>query len=316
MLILLGIILGLGVGAISVYFVLRPRMKVAQELDQETIRKNGELQEENAALHAEVYAMTARRDEIGASLQQMMETNRQSANAVYESCMNEMQEKLATNAQAIGDKYRQDEIDAQSEYLDTLHELMMSFQENIQTKRLELSEVESVLANMQSLTNAAVEANKRAHEMAEKANFYRLVLSEEDIREIEKLREVTPYLRDSEPLNKVIWKVYYENPYTDMIGRVVGKGVHTGIYKITNLENGMCYIGQAANIADRWKQHIKRGIGAETPTRNKLYPAMLAIGVENFTFEIVEECDRTKLNEREDYWQDYFKAKEFGYSIK
>lgn len=316
MLILLGIILGLGVGAISVYFVLRPRMKVAQELDQETIRKNGELQEENAALHAEVYAMTARRDEIGASLQQMMETNRQSANAVYESCMNEMQEKLATNAQAIGDKYRQDEIDAQSEYLDTLHELMMSFQENIQTKRLELSEVESVLANMQSLTNAAVEANKRAHEMAEKANFYRLVLSEEDVREIERLREVTPYLRDSEPLNKVIWKVYYENPYTDMIGRVVGKGVHTGIYKITNLENGMCYIGQAANIADRWKQHIKRGIGAETPTRNKLYPAMLAIGVENFTFEIVEECDRTKLNEREDYWQDYFKAKEFGYSIK
>ena len=316
MLILLGIILGLGVGAISVYFVLRPRMKVAQELDQETIRKNGELQEENAALHAEVYAMTARRDEIGASLQQMMENNRQSANAVYESCMNEMQEKLATNAQAIGDKYRQDEIDAQSEYLDTLHELMMSFQENIQTKRLELSEVESVLANMQSLTNAAVEANKRAHEMAEKANFYRLVLSEEDVREIERLREVTPYLRDSEPLNKVIWKVYYENPYTDMIGRVVGKGVHTGIYKITNLENGMCYIGQAANIADRWKQHIKRGIGAETPTRNKLYPAMFAIGVENFTFEIVEECDRTKLNEREDYWQDYFKAKEFGYSIK
>lgn len=316
MLIFLGILLGLAVGAISVYFVLRPRMKVAQELDQETIRKNGELQEENAALHAEVFAMTARRDEIGASLQQMMENNRQSANAVYESCMNEMQERLSTNAQAIGDKYRQDEIDAQSEYLDTLRELMDSFQTSIQTKRLELSEVESVLANMQSLTNAAVEANKRAHEMAEKANFYRLVLSEEDVREIERLREVTPYLRDSEPLNKVIWKVYYENPYTDMIGRVVGKGVHTGIYKITNLDNGMCYIGQAANIADRWKQHIKRGIGAETPTRNKLYPAMLAIGVENFTFEIVEECDRTKLNEREDYWQDYFKAKEFGYSIK
>ncbi len=316
MLVFLGILLGLGIGAISVYFVLRPRMKVAQELDQETIRKNGELQEENAALHAEVFAMTARRDEIGASLQQMMENNRQSANAVYESCMNEMQERLSTNAQAIGDKYRQDEIDAQSEYLDTLRELMDSFQTSIQTKRLELSEVESVLANMQSLTNAAVEANKRAHEMAEKANFYRLVLSEEDVREIERLREVTPYLRDSEPLNKVIWKVYYENPYTDMIGRVVGKGVHTGIYKITNLDNGMCYIGQAANIADRWKQHIKRGIGAETPTRNKLYPAMLAIGVENFTFEIVEECDRTKLNEREDYWQDYFKAKEFGYSIK
>lgn len=43
---------------------------------------------------------------------------------------------------------------------------------------------------------------------------------------------------------------------------------------------------------------------------------MLSFGVENFTFEILEECDRSKLNEREDYWQDVCKAKEFGYSIK
>ena len=316
MLIFLGTLLGLGVGAISVYFVLRPKMKVAQELDQATIQKNNELREELANLNAETYAMTARRDEVSASLQQMMENNRQSASAVYESAMNEMQEKLSSSALAIGEKFRQSEAEAEAEYLDTLKELMDYFTSNISTKRIELSEVESELDTMRALTNAAVEANKRAQEMAEKANFYRLVLSEEDLREIERLREVTPYLRDSEPLNKVIWKVYYENPYTDLIGRVVGKGVHTGIYKITNTENGMCYIGQAANIADRWKQHIKRGIGAETPTRNKLYPAMLAIGVENFTFEIVEECDRTMLNEREDYWQDYFKAKEFGYSIK
>ena len=70
------------------------------------------------------------------------------------------------------------------------------------------------------------------------------------------------------------------------------------------------------NLADRWKQHIKRGIGAETPTRNKLYPAMLEYGLENFTFEIVEECERSKLNEREDYWQEYFHARDYGYSIK
>ena len=78
----------------------------------------------------------------------------------------------------------------------------------------------------------------------------------------------------------------------------------------------MCYVGQAANLTDRWKQHIKRGVGAETPTRNKLYPAMQEYGVENFTFEVIEECDRSLLDKQEDYWQDYFKAKEFGYSIK
>jgi hypothetical protein len=163
---------------------------------------------------------------------------------------------------------------------------------------------------------AAVAANIRAAEMNNKQDFYRLNLSAEDINEIKKLREVAPYLRDSEPLNKVIWKVYYEKAYTDLIGRVVGSGNHTGIYKITNIENGMCYVGQAVNIADRWKQHIKRGVGAETPTRNKLYPAMLSVGVENFTFEVIEECDRSMLDKKEDYWQEYFKAKEYGYSIK
>ena len=43
---------------------------------------------------------------------------------------------------------------------------------------------------------------------------------------------------------------------------------------------------------------------------------MMSFGVENFTFEVIEECDRADLDAREDYWQDYFHAKDFGYSIK
>jgi hypothetical protein len=57
------------------------------------------------------------------------------------------------------------------------------------------------------------------------------------------LRSVEPYLRDKEPLNKVIYKCYYEKPYTDLIGRVFGTRKPMGIYKITNLENGKCYVG-------------------------------------------------------------------------
>jgi hypothetical protein len=165
-------------------------------------------------------------------------------------------------------------------------------------------------------TNTAIAAAKRAEEIRQEANYYKIQLSETDQEEIRMLKNIVPYLRDKEPLNKVIWKMYYEKPATDMIGRVVGSGVKTGIYKITNLTNQMCYVGQAVNIADRWKQHIKRGLGAETPTRNKLYPAMITFGVENFSFEVIEECSRDQLDEREDYWQEYFKAKEFGYSIK
>lgn len=78
----------------------------------------------------------------------------------------------------------------------------------------------------------------------------------------------------------------------------------------------MCYIGQSVNISERWRQHIKRGVGAEAPTRNKLYPAMLEKGVENFTFEIIEECSRADLDEREQFWQNFYHAKDYGYSIK
>ena len=191
-------------------------------------------------------------------------------------------------------------------------ELHQFIESNSQIK----AQLESKINYLQNQVDAAVAAAKRAEELKQQTDFYRIQLSETDIKEIEMLRSVIPYLRDKESLNKIIWKVFYEKPTSDLIGRVVGSGTHTGIYKITNINNQMCYIGQAANIADRWKQHIKRGIGADAPTRNKLYPAMLEFGPENFTFEVIEECERSRLDEREDYWQEYFKAKEFGYSIK
>ena len=213
-------------------------------------------------------------------------------------------------------KYQDMEKAAEKEYLEILENYTNSFQQEIKNKKEELEKTNLQLLDLSSKLNSAVEASKRAEKEKAQKDFYRLKLSAVDIEEIKKLRSVAPFLRDSEPLNKVIWKVYYEKPYTDLIGRVVGNTAYSGIYKITNIENQMCYVGQAVNISDRWKQHIKRGIGAETPTKNKLYPAMLEYGVENFTFEVIEKVEKSKLNEREDYWQQYFHAKDFGYSIK
>lgn len=106
-----------------------------------------------------------------------------------------------------------------------------------------IKSAELQLAGLAAKVSAAVAAAKRQEEMETAQDFYRLNLPDIDIEEIVKLREVTVLLRDSEPLNKVIWKVYYEKPYTDLIGRVVGTGVHTGIYKITNIKSQKCYVG-------------------------------------------------------------------------
>lgn len=105
-----------------------------------------------------------------------------------------------------------------------------------------------MIAHEQENVDTAVAAAKRRELMANQKDFYRINLSDEDIAEIKRLREVLPYLRDKTPLNKVIYKVYYEKPLTDMISRVVGTGIHTGIYKITHMDSEKCYVGQAVNI--------------------------------------------------------------------
>ena len=314
--VLIGLLLGVGAGALIIYLKLKPKLHAAQELDRATMDQNIWLQEENQKLQTEMASLSARKDELGASIASLQKQAKEAADAIYESNIATMQENLSNSADSLGKRYQEQEEEYQKHYLALLEESTKEFNESITIKQQEYDAISVKLAELKSIYDASVEANKRAQELAEKENFYKLNLPQTDLEEIQKLREVTKFLRDSEPINKVIWKVYYEKPYTDLVGRVVGSGVHTGIYRITNQTNGMCYVGQAANIADRWRQHIKRGIGADPLTRNKLYPAMLEFGVENFSFEIVEECSRDKLNEREQYWQDYFKAKEFGYSIK
>lgn len=313
---LLFILIGALVGAGVLYVIIKPKLKATQELDEATKLQNEELHTELVALEKQHAALTARRQEIQDSISLLEQQAAESSDAIYRKSWELANEKMSNASEAMSKQYEQAKQIAENDYLETLKDCANSFTSQINDKKNELKKVQDELTDLVQKLNSAVEANKRAEEIKQKQDFYRLQLTTIDLDEIKRLREVEPYLREKEPLNKVIWKVYYEKPYTDLIGRVVGTGIHTGIYKITNIENQMCYVGQAVNIADRWKQHIKRGIGAEAPTRNKLYPAMLEVGVENFTFEIVEECDKSKLNEREDYWQEFFHAKDFGYSIK
>lgn len=211
------------------------------------------------------------------------------------------------------DKFEEAKEEYQKEYLTTLQDYIKTFQNNIEKIKQETSLTQKEFDMWRSKLTAAVEDNKRDNI---KDNYYRINLSKEDLKEIEKLREIIPSFKDPIALRKVIWKVYYENPTTSLIGRVVGKEIVCGIYKITNLCNGMTYVGQSVDIADRWRQHIKRGLGADPPTKNKLYPAMLEDGVENFSFEVIEKCPKESLNEREKFWQDYFHSQDYGYSIR
>lgn len=86
-----------------------------------------------------------------------------------------------------------------------------------------------------------------------------------------------------------------------------------GIYKIENLVNHKIYIGQSRNIKDRWRAHRTRYQKEDGP----LYRAIRKYGLENFSFEILEECSIEQLNDREKYWIKYYDSfnREKGYNL-
>lgn len=316
-------ILSLILGGVIVYFILQPKIKKIQKynLDVERLNNNliGEkqrLEDETKQLQIGLASLQAKRDEVQSSIFSLEQQAKESADIFYQKNMEIAQTNLDKSLENASNYYTTQTEQYQNDYKEMMADCALSISNLINQKKIELEQLDLAIKEQSEKVNASVEASKRAEEIRSQSDFYKLTIPKEDLDEIKELREVEKHLRNPEPLNKVIWKCYYEKPTTDLIGRVIGSGTHTGIYKITNLTNQMCYVGQAANLAERWKQHIKRGLGADPVTKNKLYPAMKAIGVENFSFEVIEECERSKLDEREDYWQDFFKAKEFGYSIK
>ena len=69
-----------------------------------------------------------------------------------------------------------------------------------------------------------------------------------------------------------------------------------------------------SDIYKRWSDHCKCGLGIDTPPGNKLYQAMQEYGLDNFTFELLEECDASNLNEKERYFIELYQADTFGYN--
>ena len=76
-----------------------------------------------------------------------------------------------------------------------------------------------------------------------------------------------------------------------------------GIYKITNKINNHCYIGQSRDIKERWSNHRSESSNQNSKAYEyPLYRSFRKYGIDNFTFEVLEECSIDKLNEKEIYW--------------
>lgn len=171
---------------------------------------------------------------------------------------------------------------------------------------------EKKLDQIKASLSAAAAAQVRQREKEEKLDFYKLHLSEQDEHDIAALEDFKIHLFKPDILCKLIWSNYFQKQTTELCNRILGTEKVCGIYKITDTITKQVYIGQSVNIAERLKQHIKCGLGIDASPTNVLYKAMQHDKVWNFTFELVEACDKTKLNEREKFWINTYNSNKVG----
>ena len=195
----------------------------------------------------ETNLLISKKKELQSDIKLLQEQASENADAFYKDKMKIASMKFQQEEIKMQNHFNEQKEKAEKEYLDVLAGLSTMVQESTAADKEEIDKLEKILKELKIKVTCAVEANKREEEIRTQEEFYKLVIPKEDLEEIQKLREVGKYLRNKEPLNKIIWSIYYMKPTTDLIGRVVGSSVKTGIYKITNLTNQKCYVGQAVN---------------------------------------------------------------------
>lgn len=197
---------------------------------------------------------------------------------------------------------------------ESYEELLGNIQAQADVEIFKINELKTEELRLKDNVAAAIAAAKREKEIKEKSNFYKIQLSKEDIEEIDIIQESLKHIKrknNSEAIQKIIWKIYYEKPVNDLLNRILKPSEDCGIYKITDPESGLCYIGQSVNLRNRLKQHIKAGLDINS-SNNKLYTTMKETGPENFTYEVLEICDRQSLNKQERYWIDFYQSNTWG----
>lgn len=214
--------------------------------------------------------------------------------------------------------YKENYSYAAEQYEHYMEKAYNQIEKDFDSKMLSLDKqkenIEAEIAKLQAALTAGVEAQLREREKEENIDFYKLHITDQELSDIKTLNAVKAMLFNPVILSKLIWTTYFQKQTTELCNRVLGVNKICGIYKITNLITQQYYIGQSVDVAQRWKDHTKCGLGIDAPATNKLYKAMQEDGVWNFSFELMEKCSREELNEKERLWIEMYQTDKFGYN--
>lgn len=261
--------------------------------------------EENKTLSA----LTERKKQLNSAIDEMqdqkniLDQNILNSQEISRNAFENYHKQLEQSYQAADEEYK-NEV---QKYRDEMEKEKSKIAEEIETIKGELNKIKETRA-------AILEAQRREELLKQEKDTFRVVLTEEEVDTIAELNKIKAKLPEPRILSMLIWQSFYQKKLKALTTKILGNKTVCGIYKITNLKNDMCYIGQAKTMDTRWSEHMKCGLGIDAPVGNKLYQAMREIGPENFTFELLEECPAARLNEREKFYIDYYQSYAYGYN--
>ena len=144
--------------------------------------------------------------------------------------------------------------------------------------------------------------------------FYTIQLPEEYQEDIEfLLTTVAAKVQHPDIISKLVWQEYVKPNLENTFKRIEIKP-EPGIYKLTSLLNGKCYIGKSTNVKNRITDHFKSVVGITSIADQAVHHAIRKEGFWNWTIEIITYCEKEQLSDLEKYYIEFFKGQEYGYN--
>lgn len=239
-----------------------------------------------------------------------------------EEMANFRQQKIADQDEffAQREKDKQQELERlfaqhQQEYINEIIKLADEAELKKQEIREGIEHEKEKLSKYQNYYCSILEPVRALEREKDEMLYQTIQISEENKQDIAYLlNDVLPVLRHPDILCKLIWSEFIQKPMNEMLARNAIEEV-CGIYKITNIENKKCYIGKSLNVKKRLQDHVKGALGIRTISDQKIHREMAREGIWNFRFELLCECEKEELSEKEKYYISYFDSQKYGYNV-
>ena len=141
-------------------------------------------------------------------------------------------------------------------------------------------------------------------------------MSENNLEDIHFLQSIKSRLTNPMLIDKFIFDAYISKPVLELARRVLQSRKISGVYKITSKKTGLVYIGQSTDVGARWKNHVLSACGLDGVADSIFQRTLKKEGIENFTFELLEECKKEELHDKEKYWIEFFESNKYGLNMK